>query len=139
MRASPDSVLKWGKIAFFAFAFVFLLVVVTKRLRANKAPEKIDYIPGGYVGRFDPTALNNSIDKDNTGLFGFFDSDIYEPILNLTDNQLIATVNDWNRRFYGKHQKTLRQIVNDQPWGVFGYLSPTRDAINAKFNNLNIQ
>lgn len=129
-----EDIVKLTKLVIAVALLIFLAIFIAKRLRRNKAPGKTEYLNPSDLDGFDPTALNNSISNDQGGFISIFNSDIYEPILGLRDNQLIAASNDWNKRFYSKHQKTLREVVLDQPWGFFGY-SPTKDALEAKFKS----
>lgn len=118
MKPNPLNIQNWIKTGLLVLVIVAALWYIIKKLRENKAPDKVDFDVESPDKSFDPTAINNAIFDDSKSFIT--NESAYTPLLLITDNQLRTCYNDWNKRFYSRTQKTLPQTVAAQRFGFMG-------------------
>jgi hypothetical protein len=110
---------------------------ITKTLAENK-PAPTD--PNGtspFIDNYDPTALTDSINSLYSCWFCLRNDDPFNQLLALPSAPFRLVVNDWNNRYYTKHNKTLLGVVNDyygSGLGAFTH-SELKDNLVTKFND----
>jgi hypothetical protein len=83
---------------------------------------------GGQQTVFNPGPYTDALHSDITTLLPH-DSQPYKDVLALSNTQIVAIHNDWNRRYFNEEKETLRQAIsaeysawNYSWWSVAGAL-----------------
>lgn len=93
-------------------------------------------IPGN-ADNFDEGTFCAKLYEDITCIACWRDKGLYTQFASLPDAYIIAINKYWNDNYFGKVNQSLRVAINDE---VLGWaLEKTKQTINNRFDNLNIQ
>lgn len=110
----------WAKYKWWIIAAVILLIIILiyvyyqgKKYRPSTVILPPDVQPGGAT-TFDPSTYTNAIHTDVTCYFCMHDSTPYADANALSNSQLVAIYNDWNKRYYEEDSETIVQAIKGE-------------------------
>lgn len=111
----------WAKYRWYIIAGAILLIALILYLvfRAGKKyrPSTVilppDTQPGG-ITTFNPGTYTDALYNDIVCWFCTRDIAAWQDLLELSNSQIVAVYNDWNKRYYEKDKQTLVQALKGE-------------------------
>jgi hypothetical protein len=72
---------------------------------------------GGVSTSFNPGPYTDAIASDVYDFFSLHSSQPYNDVLALSNTQVVAIYNDWNKRYFSKHNETLPAAIKAESTG----------------------
>lgn len=90
-----------------------------KKYVPKEVPLPADTQPG-EMKNFNPGTYTDAV-KDELYGFGFRSAGPYNELLTLSNSQFVAVYNDWNKRYFEKHNETLPGAIKAEMGTVWNY------------------
>jgi hypothetical protein len=123
--------------------FIWLIYYLGRRSWLKEQPKDVelpgDVQPVGQGSSFNPGAYTDALERDIYGKLSTRSSKPYNDVLALSNSQVVAIHNDWNKRYYHKHKETIYQALSREYtiWNLF-WLNAA-GALMARLASLNLK
>lgn len=127
-------------IIFTGLIIILILVAIYwygKKSGEQKSPDTVK-LPNDVnpSPTWNPGPYTDAIWRD-VNSFGWREIKPYKDLNTLSDSQLVAVYNDWNKRYYAQETITLVQAIENEYLAFGSYeFRPIRDALLLRFKKL---
>lgn len=128
-----DFIIKYKWIIISIIVLLIIIYIAYSRGKSYR-PTAVTLPPDIQTGdqhTFDPTQYTDNIWNDIDCVFCFHDPAPYNAALTLSNTQIVAIWNDWNRRYFEKAgNKNLCQVITGEYTIGFGWNAQWLNAVN---------
>ena len=129
-------------VGLIIIAVLLAVFFIGKYKGKQYTPDKVA-LPADMQGlnvpaNWSPATTTDSLYNDLYTVVGFHSSQPYQDALELSNSQLVAVHNDWNKRYFSKDKQTLSQAIQADYSIWNSAWSATSNALVQKLRNLGL-